>query len=467
MPEEHFDICIIGAGPGGYVCAIRAAQLGLKTCIVEKDQYLGGTCLNVGCIPSKALLHSTEMYHFTLHQSRAHGIETGDIRLNLQNLMKKKEDVVNSLRRGIETLVKNRKITTYRGLGTIPTAGSVNVSQADAIRNVPCDNIVIATGSKVAELPVMPFDGHKVVSSDEAIAFESVPQRLLVVGGGAIGLELGSVWARLGSEVTVVEALSNIAPTFDESISRAAARVFRKQGLRIETSAQVTGLNREQSLLVVSVRRGQETFEFEADKILVAVGRVPNTANLGLKELGVGLDARGFVLTDENLQTDVPGIYALGDAVKGPMLAHRAEEEGIAVAEIIADEGGEVNYEVIPNVIYTDPEIASVGISQTEARERGLEVKIGQFPIAANGRAVTSDATDGVVKIIAHAESSQLLGVQVFSRNASEIIASAVAHMEYGGSAEDLARTIHAHPTLSEALKEAALAVNGLSIHSL
>ena len=467
MPKEHFDICIIGAGPGGYVCAIRAAQLGLRTCIVEKDQYLGGTCLNVGCIPSKALLHSTEMYHFTVHQSRAHGIETGDIRLNLHSLMKRKEAIVNSLRRGVETLVRNRRITIYRGLGTIPEAGRVNVSQGDAIDSIPCDNIVIATGSKVAELPFMPFDGHTVVSSDDAIAFESVPRRLLVVGGGAIGLELGSVWARLGSEITVVEALPNIAPTFDESISRAAARVFKKQGLRIETSAQVTGLHREQSHVVVSVQSGHQTLEFEVEKVLVAVGRVPNTANLGLRESGVGLDARGFVLTDENLQTDLPGIYAIGDTVEGPMLAHRAEEEGIAVAETIAGRDGEVNYEVIPNVIYTNPEIASVGISETEARERGFEVRIGQFPMAANGRAVTSDATEGVVKIIAHSDSDQLLGVQVFARNASEIIASAVAHMEYGGSAEDLARTIHAHPTLSEALKEAALAVDGLSIHSL
>lgn len=467
MPEEHFDICIIGAGPGGYVCAIRAAQLGLRICIVEKDRHLGGTCLNVGCIPSKALLHSTEMYHFTVHQSRAHGIETGDIRLNLQNLMKKKEDIVNSLRRGVESLVRNRRITIFRGLGTIPAAGRVNVTLADAMQSIHCDNIVIATGSKVAELPFMPFDGQTVVSSDDAIAFDSVPRRLLVVGGGAIGLELGSVWARLGSEVTVVEALPNIAPAFDRSISRAAARIFRRQGLRIETSARVTGLHREQSHVVVSVLRGHQTLELEAEKILVAVGRVPNTANLELRELGIGVDARGFVLTDENLQTDVPGIYALGDAVEGPMLAHRAEEEGIAVAETIVGRDGEVNYQVIPNVIYTDPEIASVGISETEARERGLEVKIGQFPIAANGRAVTSDATEGVVKIIAHADSDQLLGIQVFARNASEIIASAVAHMEYGGSAEDLARTIHAHPTLSEALKEAALAVDGLSIHSL
>lgn len=467
MPEEHFDICIIGAGPGGYVCAIRAAQLGLRVCIVEKDRHLGGTCLNVGCIPSKALLHSTEMYHFTVHQSRAHGIEAGDIRLNLQNLMKKKEDIVNSLRRGVESLVRNRRITVFRGLGTIPEAGRVNVTLADAIQSIHCDNIVIATGSKVAELPFMPFDGQTVVSSDDAIAFDRVPRRLLVVGGGAIGLELGSVWARLGSKVTVVEALPNIAPAFDKSISRAAARILRRQGLRIETSAQVTGLHREPSHVVVSVLRGHQTLELEAEKILVAVGRVPNTANLRLRELGIGLDARGFVLTDESLQTDVPGIYALGDAAEGPMLAHRAEEEGIAVAETIAGKDGEVNYQVIPNVIYTDPEIACVGISETEARERGLDVKTGQFPIAANGRAVTSDATEGVVKIIAHADSNQLLGVQVFARNASEIIASAVAHMEYGGSAEDLARTIHAHPTLSEALKEAALAVDGLSIHSL
>ncbi len=467
MTEAIFDLIVIGSGPGGYVCAIRAAQLGLKTALVEKDPYLGGTCMNVGCIPSKALLHSTEVFHQTAETAKSHGIETGPVSIDLQKLMDKKDGVVNRLRKGVEALLKGRKIKIYNGFGRLAGKGAIEVLSESGPEKIEAKNIVLATGSKIVELPFLKFDGNTVVSSDQAIAFDKVPEKLVVVGGGAIGLELGSVWNRLGSEVSIIEFLPNIAPTFDPDVSKRAMRLFKKQGMSINTSAKVTGLEKRDGKTVVLVEKKGAISEYEADKVLICVGRKPFNEGLGLEEAGVSITAQGFIKTDTGFLTSAPGIFAIGDTIEGPMLAHKAEEEGVAVAEIIAGRHGEVNYKTIPNVIYTDPEIAGVGITETEAKENNTAIKVGKFSLAANGRAIATDAQDGFVKVIADAQTDRLLGVQILAKNASELIASAVAHMEYGGSAEDMARTVHAHPTLSEALKEAALAVDKASIHSL
>ncbi len=467
MAETEFDLIVIGSGPGGYVCAIRAAQLGLKTALVEKDANLGGTCMNVGCIPSKALLHSTEIYHQTVATAKSHGIETGPVTIDLGRLMEKKDGVVNRLQKGVEALVKGRKIAIFKGFGRLTGSGAVEVKSGNDSRIIKADNIVLATGSKAAELPFLKFDGKTVVSSDQAIAFDEVPSKLVVVGGGAIGLELGSVWSRLGSEVSIVEFLPNIAPTFDPDVSKRAMHYFKKQRMSIHTSAKVTGLDKKDGRIFVQVEKKGTTSDFEADKVLVCVGRKPFNEGLGLKEAGVETTSHGFIKTEKGFRTSASGIFAIGDTTEGPMLAHKAEEEGVAVAEIISGHHGEVNYKIIPNVIYTDPEIAGVGLTETQAKDEGLAVKVGKFPFSANGRAIASDAQDGFVKVLADAKTDRVLGVQILAKNASELIAAAVAHMEYGGSAEDIARTIHAHPTLSEALKEAALAVDKASIHSL
>ncbi len=467
MPEDTFDCAVIGSGPGGYVAAIRAAQLGLKTAIIEKDKYLGGTCLNVGCIPSKALLHSTEMFHFAAHESSAHGINTGEVSMDIATLMKKKTGVVDTLRRGVETLVKKRKIAIFKGHGKLLGNGKIGIKGEKDSEEIAARNIILATGSKVAELPFLKCDGKHVVSSDDAIAFDSAPERLIVIGGGAIGLELGSVWSRLGSEVTIVEFLPRIAATYDPDITQLAERIFKKQGMKIETSAAVTGVKIDGDYSIVSVDKKGKTLEFGADKVLLSVGRVPYSEGLGLEKVGVSKDDRGRIITDESFRTNVEGVYAIGDTIEGPMLAHKAEEEGVAAAEIIAGKAGHVNYKAIPNVIYTEPEMASVGISEEDAKDQNLEISIGKFPLAANGRAIASGTTDGMVKVIADAVTDRLLGVQVISHNASELIAAAVVHMEYCGSAEDMARTVTAHPTLSESLKEAAMAVDKASIHSL
>ena len=467
MSENNFDLIVIGSGPGGYVAAIRGAQLGLQTAIVEKDPNLGGTCLNVGCIPSKALLHSTEMFHFAEHSAPNHGIDLSNLSINVKKLMAKKSQVVSQLRAGVAHLMKTNKIKVFKGLGKLSGEQKVLVQNADASETLNAPNIIIATGSSVIELPFLPFDGDKVVSSDDAIAFESVPEKLVVVGAGAIGLELGSVWARLGSEVTVVESLPTIAPSFDKDVSKMAERLFKRQGLQFLLKTKVTGVKKEANKTYLSAENQKgETIELEADKILVAVGRKANTTGLGLDGLGIKTDAKGRIVVDSNFKTNAPGVYAIGDVITGPMLAHKAEEEGVACVECIAGQAGHVNYGVIPNVIYTEPEIASVGITEITAKEQGTEVKVGKFNFIANGRAIASDATDGFVKVIADKATDQLLGIQIIASSGSELIASAVAHMEYAGSAEDLARTIHAHPTMSEALKEAALAVDGNAIHN-
>ncbi|MEO0796190.1 MAG: dihydrolipoyl dehydrogenase [Verrucomicrobiota bacterium] len=462
-----YDLLVIGSGPGGYVAAIRGAQLGMKTALVEKDSYLGGTCLNVGCIPSKALLHSTEVFHFLHERGEDHGIKTGKLTSDIPALMKRKDGVVQQLRNGVTQLIKARKIEVLEGLGSLAGEGKVNVEGPKGGQTVTATNIIIATGSVPIELPFMKFDGKVVVSSDEAIAFEKIPKKLVVVGGGAIGLELGSVWSRLGSEVTVVEMLTQIAPTYDKDVSKMAERLFKKQGIQFELGTRVTGVAKEGRKSFLTAEKGEKDLKFEADKILVAVGRKPTTDGLNAAAAGVELDEKGRVKTDEHFRTSAPGIYAIGDVVAGPMLAHKAEEEGVACVELIAGKGGHVNYDVIPNVVYTEPEIASVGIGEDMAKEQKIAVSVGKFPLAANGRAIAVDSTDGFVKVISDKTTDRLLGVQIIAKGASELIASAVTHMEYGGSAEDLGRTIHAHPTMSESMKEAGLAANKSAIHAL
>ncbi|PXA04452.1 dihydrolipoyl dehydrogenase [Coraliomargarita sinensis] len=466
--EQPFDIAVIGSGPGGYVAAIKAAQLGFKTAIVEKSKSLGGTCLNVGCIPSKALLHSTEMYHFAAHGADDHGIDLTNLSINIEKLMAKKDKIVSQLCGGVSQLMKANKITVFNGLGTLKDNGKIEIRGGKSEEEITAKHIIIATGSASVELPFLPFDGETVVSSTEAIAFDEVPKKMVVVGAGAIGLELGSVWSRLGAQVDVIEFLPLIAPTFDKDVSKMAERVFKKQGMNFHLSTKVTGLKKEggKNILTAENKKGEE-IEFECDKVLVSVGRKPFTESLGLEGIGIETDDKGRIPVNEHFKTSVDGVYAIGDVIAGPMLAHKAEEEGVACVERIAGEAGHVNYDVIPNVIYTEPEISSVGMTQEEAKEKGLDVKVGKFNMMANGRAIAMDGTDGFAKVIADKETDRILGVQIIAKGSSEMIASAVAHMEYGGSAEDLGRTIHAHPTMSEALKEAALAVDKKAIHSV
>jgi dihydrolipoamide dehydrogenase len=483
MPSE-FDLIVIGAGPGGYVCAFRAAQLGLKVALVEKRATLGGTCLNVGCIPSKALLHSSEQVVFARHHAAEHGIKLGSVEVDLAALMKKKDAVVTKLVGGVAQLAKARKITVLTGEASFTGPKTIRVTPPagqSAIRNqqsaieaaeYSAANIVIATGSAPVELPFLKFDGATVVSSDDAIAFDSVPKKLVVVGGGAIGLELGSVWARLGSEVSVVEFLPKIVAAYDDDIVRAFTRSLQKQGLRIETGAKVTGIRRtdgggQKTAVVLTAERGDERLEFPADSILVSVGRRPFTDGLALERAGVALDEKRRIKVDDHLRTTAPGVWAIGDVVAGPMLAHKAEEDGVAVAEWIAGKAGHVNWDLVPAIVYTDPEVAAVGLGEDGAKAAGRAVRVGKFNFAANGRAIAADATDGFAKIVADAKTDRILGAQILGRGAGELISEVVTHMEYGGSAEDLARTIHAHPTMSEALKEAALAVSKSALHAL
>lgn len=462
---DSFDLIVLGAGPGGYVCAFRAAQLGLKVALVDKRPALGGTCLNVGCIPSKALLHSSEHLTWAKQHAAAQGIKFGSVEVDLPALLKHKDDVVAKLTGGVAQLAKARKITVVTGTAAFVSANTVKVEPAGpgGLSELTAKNIVIATGSAPVELPFLKFDGKTVVSSDDAIAFPSVPKRLVVVGGGAIGLELGSVWARLGSEVTVVEFLPKIVANYDDDIVRNFTRLLAKQGLRIETGAKVTGFANGK----LTAERDGQKLEFAADKVLVAVGRRPYTDNLNLAAAGVQLDEKKRVKVDAHLRTNVAGIWAIGDVVAGPMLAHKAEEDGVAVAEWIAGKAGHINWDLVPGIVYTSPEVAGVGLGEDAAKARGLAVNVGKFNFAANGRALAAGVTDGYVKIIADAKTDRILGAQILGHNAGELISEVVTHMEYGGSAEDLARTIHAHPTMSEAVKEAGLAVSKSAIHAL
>jgi dihydrolipoamide dehydrogenase len=464
---DAFDLAVIGAGPGGYVCAFRAAQLGLKVALIEKRATLGGTCLNVGCIPSKALLYSSEQLVFARDHAADHGIKVGSVSADIATLLKRKDAVVAKLVGGVALLAKARKVTVIPGEATFTSQTALSVKGADGTVTVSAKNFVIATGSAPVELPFMKFDGKAVVSSDHAIAFEKVPETLVVVGGGAIGLELGSVWSRLGSSVTIVEFLPKIVAAYDDDVVRTFSRLLQKQGLKIETGAKVTGVRSDGGKSVLLAEREGKPLEFPAEKILVAVGRRPYTDGLGLEKAGVALDAKGRVKVDAQLRTDVRWIWAIGDAVAGPMLAHKAEEDGAAVAEWIAGKAGHIDWNLVPAIVYTDPEVASVGLGEDAAKAAGTAVNIGRFNFAANGRAIANDSTDGFVKVIADAKTDRILGAQILGRGAGEMIAEVVTHMEYGGSAEDLGRTIHAHPTMSEALKEAGLAVSKSAIHAI
>ena len=465
---SQFDLVVIGSGPGGYVAAIKAAQLGLKVALVEKDNSLGGTCLNVGCIPSKALLHSTEVYQEALH-GKKHGLVGAEkITFDVSAMLANKDKVVAQLNMGVGALLKKRNVEIVRGLGRLVKSGQVLVRSTAGDRTLETKNILIATGSVPIELPFMKFDGETVISSDHGISLKAVPEKMVVVGAGAIGLELGSVWSRLGSQVTVVEMLPTIGgPSYDADVAKAAQSAFEKQGVKFELGAKVTGVKKSAGGSALTAERDGKPLEFAADKILVAVGRKANTTGLGAQEAGLKLDERGRIVIDAHFLTNLPGVYAIGDVVAGPMLAHKAEEEGVAVAENLAGKHGHVNYAIIPGVIYTDPEVACVGLSEAEAKAKNIEVAIGKFQLAGNGRAIASDCTAGFVKVIACAKTDKLLGVQMVARGASEMIAAACAHMEYGGSAEDVARTCFAHPTVSESFKEAAMAVSKSSIHSL
>jgi dihydrolipoamide dehydrogenase len=464
---DSYDLVVIGAGPGGYVCAFRAAQLGLSAALVEKRTTLGGACLNVGCIPSKALLHSTEQYVFARDHAADHGIKTGAVSVDIASLMRRKEAVVAKLVGGVAALAKAKKVAVITGDASFTSPKTLSVRGPGGPVLLSAKNFVIATGSAPVELPFMRFDGKTVVSSDQAIAFDKVPSSLVVVGGGAIGLELGSVWARLGCRVTVVELLPKILAGYDDDIVRVFSRLLQKQGIAIEVGAKVTGFRRDGAQAILTAERDGKALEFPAEKILVAVGRRPFTDGLGLEQAGVALDEKRRVRVDAQLRTGVGGIWAIGDVVAGPMLAHKAEEDGAAVAEWIAGKAGHVDWNLVPAIVYTDPEVAAVGIGEDAARAASIPVKVGRFNFAANGRAIASDATDGFVKIVAEARTDRILGAQIIGRGAGELIAEVVTHMEYGGSAEDLGRTIHAHPTMGEAIKEAALAVSKSAIHAI
>ncbi|MGO3931683.1 dihydrolipoyl dehydrogenase [Rhodopseudomonas pseudopalustris] len=463
-----YDLVIIGTGPGGYVCAIRAAQLGLKVAVVEKNATLGGTCLNVGCMPSKALLHASELFEEAGHSFAKMGIGVPAPTLDLPAMMNFKQQGIDGNVKGVEYLMKKNKIDVLVGRGRVLGAGKVEVTGNDGkAQTVETKSIVIATGSDVAKLKGIAIDEKRVVSSTGALSLDKVPERLIVVGAGVIGLELGSVWRRLGAQVTVVEFLDRILPGMDSEIVKQFQRILEKQGFAFKLGAKVTGVDSSGAKLAVKVEAaaGGNPETLEADVVLVAIGRVPYTEGLGLKEAGVALDERGRVVIDNHFATSVKGVYAIGDVVRGPMLAHKAEDEGVAVAELIAGKAGHVNYDVIPGVVYTTPEVSSVGKTEEDLKQAGIAYTVGKFPFTANGRSKVNQTTDGLVKILADAKTDRVLGVHIVGREAGELIHEAAVLMEFGGSAEDLARTCHAHPTRSEAVKEAALAVGKRAIH--
>lgn len=456
--SQH-DVVIIGGGPGGYVGAIRAAQLGLDTACVELESRLGGTCLRVGCIPSKALLEASERYEEAQMHLGDFGVNVGNVSLDLEKMMRRKDTIVDGLTGGVDFLFKKNKITRYLGRGSIEGPGKVKVTADDgSVTDLSCKNIIIATGSSVSPLKGVELDGDRVGTSTEALSYPEVPEHLIVIGAGYIGLEMGSVWRRLGSKVTIVEYLDRILPGMDAEIAKEALKLFKKQGFDFKLGSKVTSARAEGDRAIVEIE-GQEPLT--ADRVLLCAGRTPNTEGLNLEAVGVETDRRGFVLSDGHYRTNVPGIYAIGDVIGGAMLAHKAEEEGVAVAEQIATGIGHVNYDAIPGVVYTHPEIATVGKTEEQLSERGVDFKKGVFPFIANGRARALNATSGKVKVLADAKTDRILGVHIIGARAGDLIGECVAAIEFGASSEDLARTCHAHPTLSECIREAALGVDG------
>lgn len=468
MTATAYDVIIIGAGPGGYNAAIRAGQLGLKTAIIEKrdSKRLGGTCLNVGCIPSKALLHASQLFDAAANRFESLGIKTGGVKLDLEQMMKQKDDAVEGLTKGVEFLMKKNKVDVLHGAGAITAPGKVRVTGEEQT-DLETKHIVIAAGSDVAPLKGVEIDEERIVSSTGALSFSSAPKHLVVIGGGVIGLELGSVWRRLGSEVTVVEFLDRILPTMDSEVSKQFQRILKKQGMAFRLSSKVAGAEKLKTKIKLSVEPadGGEAENIDADAVLVSIGRRPCTEGLGLENAGVETDTRGFVVTD-HFKTNVEGIWAIGDCIAGPMLAHKAEDDGVACVELIAGKAGHVNYDTVPTVVYTDPEVAAVGKTEDQLKEAGVDYKVGKFPFSANSRAKTNHETDGFVKILADAKTDRLLGCHIVGVEAGELIAEAVSVMEFGGASEDIARTCHAHPTRSEAVRQAAMGVEGWTMQA-
>lgn len=461
--ENNFDVVVIGTGPGGYVGAIRMAQLGLKTAVVEKEKTYGGTCLNVGCIPSKALLESSELYHQSLHDMAKHGVKLGKVELDLPTMLTRKEAVVKENANGVAFLFKKNKIEQFKGFGKILKPGVVEVTAADGTKTtLNTKNIVCATGSVPVELPFLKFDEKKIASSTGALSLDKVPKKMIVVGGGVIGLELGSVWHRLGAEVTVIEFAERLCPTIDVQMMGVLQKVLSKQGMKFMFKTKVTAstIKGDQVELEYENMADNSKAKISADVVLVSTGRKPYSEGLGLEEVGVKKDNRGFIEVDKHYQTSVPGIFAIGDVTPGPMLAHKAEEEGVALAEMLAGQAGHVNYNTVPSVIYTYPEVASVGYTEEQVKEMGIQYAIGTFPFMANGRARALGFTEGLVKIITDKNSDKIIGGHIVGPRASELLGEIVVAMEFGGSAEDLARSFHAHPTLNETIREAALAVD-------
>jgi dihydrolipoamide dehydrogenase len=468
MPDTQFDLVIIGGGPGGYVCAIRAAQLGLKTACVEKRGALGGTCLNVGCIPSKALLQSSHLYEEAGHGLAAHGVKVNGAALDLPTMMSRKDKVVTDLTKGVEFLFSKNKVAYLKGAARLLGANKISIAANGAGgQTIEAKNIVIATGSEVMPLPGVEIDEQQIVSSTGALALAKVPDHLVVVGGGYIGLEMGSVWRRLGAKLTVVEFLDRIVPGMDGEVAKQFQRILTRQGMTFRLGTKVTGAKKAKAgvTLTLEPAAGGKAETLDADAVLVAIGRRPHTSGLGLETVGVAVDNKGRIVTDGHFRTNVAGIYAIGDVIAGPMLAHKAEEEGVAVAEILAGQAGHVNYETVPGIVYTWPEVATVGKSEEELKSAGVVYKVGKFPFTANSRARCSAETDGFVKILADAKTDRVLGAHIIGPEAGTLIHECVMAMEFGASAEDIARAFHGHPTLNEAVKEAALGVAGRAIH--
>ena len=465
--SEKFQAIVIGGGPGGYVCAIRLSQLGIKTACVESRSSLGGTCLNIGCIPSKSLLNLSENFYKVKHFSNL-GIEINAVKLNLQKMMKNKDKVVTILTKGIEFLFKKNKVTHYKGTGSFKSATQVSIIDDKKKETIiESDKIIISTGSEPISLPGVKFDEKIIVSSTGALALSKVPKKMVIVGAGYIGLEMGSVWSRLGSEVHVVEFLDHITPGMDKEISKEFMKILQKQGINFHLQTKVNSIKKNNKGAVVSTtNKDGKKINFECDVVLVSVGRKPNTKNLNLDAIGIALDDKKGVKVDKNFQTSVKNIYAIGDVIVGPMLAHKAEEEGIAIAELIAGQSGHVNYNIIPGVVYTSPEVASIGKTEEQLKDLNQKYKVGKFPFMANSRAKAINETDGFVKILAEEKTDKVLGVHIIGSHAGEMIAQIAIAMEFGASSEDIARTCHAHPTFSEAIKEAALSVDKRPIHS-